>query len=99
MSSENRSKQRCPPGSNPVSPHGLGIALPNTTAVVPQNALSALRTDEQFQGFIDDLPFRFEAREPSRLAHQAFVDIDVGSHINTIHHFHHFLCAAICPRT
>src|SRR5215469_15813934 len=59
--SENRSKPKCPPGSNPVSPHGLGIAFPNATAVVSQNALPTLRTDEQFQGLFHDLPFCFQA--------------------------------------
>jgi hypothetical protein len=43
------------------------------------------------------LPFRFEARKLSRLAHQVFVDVDVGSHGTTIHHLREFLCV-ISPR-
>jgi len=85
--SENRSRQKCPPGSSPVSPEGLGSALPNAAAVVSQNALSAFRADKQFQGFIDNLPLRFEARELSRLTYQSLVDVDIGSHATTIHRF------------
>ena len=92
--SENRSKQNYRPKSNAISPHGFEIPLPNTTAVISQNSLSGLRTDEQFQGFIDDLAFRLETRELSCLAHQTLINVDIGSHGLIIHHSRVFLCIA-----
>src|SRR4029077_7382651 len=68
-------------------------------AVVSQNALPALRTDKQFQGFIDDLPFGFETRELSGLAHQTLVNVNVGSHGVTIHHSWIFLCITLRHNT
>jgi mRNA interferase HigB len=81
-----------PPKSNSVSPHGLGIRFPDAATVVLQNALTALRTNEQFEGLVHDLAFALEARELSRFAHQPLVNVDIGSHGLTIHQFLVFLC-------
>ena len=74
-----RPQQKYRPESNPISPRQLVVPLPDTTAMVMENTLAILRTDEQLQSSINDFALCFQAREFLRFANQCFVNVDVSA--------------------